>query len=64
MPAYEFKCSQCGYKRTQIYLNFDQMMDSAPLFCPKDRKRMEREPSAPAFTVKGYNAANGYTDSK
>ena len=59
MPTYEFACDACGMLWELILplSRFDETY-SAP--CPRCAGRGDRQPSAPAFTIKGYNARNGY----
>lgn len=56
MPTHDYKCAHCP-------LAFEQRtpIDKADVVtCPTCGQFAERQPGAPSFTVKGFNAANGY----
>ena len=71
MPLYDFRCTQCGKVFRDVHVwnvaERDRVLRDA--FCGEgfDRHiahchgRLELLPSAPAFTVKGFAAANGYS---
>ena len=59
MPLYDYKCPQCGKVReVLIHAN-----SPVKLLCDHGEHHvpMERQPSAPNFTVKGFNSKTGYT---
>lgn len=68
MPMYEFQCVRCGNVVTvSLPVN---ARDTQSVWCrnehctpavPGGVCRMQRQPSAPAFVVKGFNAKNGYS---
>lgn len=59
MPRYDYKCPQCD-------LVFEQQVSLEHItgyFCPKCGVLAIRQPSAPAFTIKGkYTAKTGYSE--
>lgn len=69
MPFYDYECDDCGRRETR-YRSIAERDDWG--VCPScgmwvqhpdaavGPGYMRRVPSAPAFTVKGFNAANGY----
>lgn len=68
MPTYDFRCVKCGHVREQRYQSYAAMQIATDWGCGEPsstQKRctgfMERLPSAPAFTVTGFNAKNGYS---
>lgn len=64
MPTYRFWCMICNAEREVV-----QPYNAAPPWCAACESegaqpypvRMVRQPSAPAFSVKGFNAKNGYS---
>jgi len=54
---YAYICPACGAAQTRIVTMNER--DSQPCFFCENI--MVRQPSAPTFTVKGFNAANGYS---
>lgn len=64
MPTYRFWCPVCNAEREKI-----QPYSACPPYCNECEDdgsqnyptRMIRIASAPAFTVKGFNAKNGYS---
>lgn len=56
MPNFDFKCESCGHV-------FETMTESGRGYtnCHKCGLTAHKQPSAPSFRVKGYNAENGYT---
>jgi predicted nucleic acid-binding Zn ribbon protein len=60
MPVYVYKCQRCGKTEDRFYQSFKQMCLEPSVRCIDDGSRMERVPSAPAFKVTGFNAANNY----
>jgi predicted nucleic acid-binding Zn ribbon protein len=62
MPLFSFRCERCHKVEDRLYASFKQMCAEPAVRCIHDNSRMERIPSAPAFTVGGdYTAANGYS---
>jgi putative FmdB family regulatory protein len=60
MPLYTLKCARCGKTVDRLYTSFKQLCLEPAARCPDDGSRLERVPSAPAFKVEGFNAANNY----
>jgi len=63
MPLFDFKCRACGYEAKDVLLNKrSQQPPNAPT-CPNCKRigTMERMLSAASFSIKGFNAANGYS---
>jgi putative FmdB family regulatory protein len=60
MPIYEYQCQRCGAKEGVYYNSYQEMLTAPVERCDKDGSRMERVMSAPAFSVKGFSAANNY----
>ena len=68
MPCYDYECPVCGNRLTLTVAHAvadEQMCCSLP---PADatywaicRGQLRRQPSAPNFSVKGFNARNGYS---
>lgn len=58
MPFYDYKCPACD-RTAEVFL-VRIRPDDPLLRCANCDHVMERQPSAPAFAVKGFNAANGY----
>lgn len=58
MPLYEYVCV-CGRPIEERIVNCLSAVDDQR--CKSCGHRMTRRPSSPAFTVKGYSEANGYT---
>jgi hypothetical protein len=67
MPRHDYQCPVC--------LRIAELSDEREAWChcecgffegasPAACLKMERLPSAPAFTVKGFNAKNGYSGGK
>ena len=70
MPTYDYRCPRCGARHTlhTSYAEADRQRYCGTV-APRDsnywglcRGELERQPSAPAFVVKGFNAKNGYSD--
>ena len=59
LPMYNFRCGVCGHV-------FERLVpfDTRIAHCPECHEPAERQPSAPAFTIGGWNAANGYAGVK
>ena len=59
MPTYDYACPQCG-KTASLLRPIDKR--DQPILCQNHHTivHMTRVPSAPAFSVQGFNAANGY----
>jgi putative FmdB family regulatory protein len=62
MPFYDFRCSNCDWTK-EIFLVRPQP-ESVALDCPTCGRRMEKQLSAPAFTIAGFRAANGYSSER
>lgn len=62
MPRFDFACLECGHKMIDVQLKLHSTEVPRCLNCgsPKTFKL----PSAPTFSVKGFNAANGYSEEK
>ncbi len=62
MPRHDYRCTVCGVTRTDVWTsNFrDASNTRPPVICDCGRE-MVKLPAAPAFTVTGYNAKNGYS---
>lgn len=63
MPRFDFKCPACGLVRPDVWVSLYRLnqprIDISP--CEQCSTRLERQPSAPAFVVKGYRASTGYS---
>lgn len=61
MPLFDFKCPTCGEVAVDVVVQYPDLPPI--LVCDMHRPQtiMVRQPAAPAFTIKGYNAANGYS---
>lgn len=59
MPTFDYVCDTCGRHAERIVPNAE-----TPVPCPADiiHGPMRRLISAPAFSVKGFNARTGYAD--
>ena len=62
MPRYDFKCPNCGTIRADVTVSNWRSAtgDEMPYDCLDCGTRMVKLPSAPNFSVKGYNAKNHY----
>jgi predicted nucleic acid-binding Zn ribbon protein len=60
LPIYSLKCERCGKIEDRLYASYKELCLTPAARCPIDGSRMERVPSAPAFKVEGFNAANNY----
>jgi putative FmdB family regulatory protein len=58
MPLWDFYCELCDLK---VELSFRTLEDADHATCPKCGSLLSRKPAAPNFSVKGYNADNGYS---
>lgn len=59
MPIWTFICLDCGKTSDQMFTSLDATKTAT---CPDcGSPLVTRQPSAPNFTVKGYNATNGYS---
>lgn len=58
MPFFDFACPNCN-RVIEVFL-VRNMPDAALPVCKYCDVAMQRQPSAPSFAIKGYNAANGY----
>jgi putative FmdB family regulatory protein len=65
MPCFDYKCPVCKAVVEVFKSNFDDA--TKPAYCPYCGRGadgevvMERQPAAPAFTISGYSAKNGYS---
>lgn len=60
MPLFSFKCQRCGQIEDRLYGSWKQLSLKPAVRCSADGSRMERVPSASAFSVSGFNAKNSY----
>lgn len=60
MPLFDFKCLRCGVVREEL-LTAAEAEDIRTRECDRCIGRMERQTGAPAFTISGYSAKNGYS---
>lgn len=62
MPTWTYKCPNpaCGLSRDASFHTVQQR-DHTVVVCRVCCVKMERQPSAPSFTVGGFSAANGYS---
>ena len=58
MPTYDFWCKLCKQK-IELHIPISGPYYSL-VVCPVCNTRLEEIPSAPAFTIKGFNEKNGY----
>ena len=58
MPIFDYVCSWCTHEERDLLVG----SASELVTCANCGGPMDRLPAAPAFTVKGYNAKNGYGD--
>ena len=66
MPYYDFECPDCHMVVTKrlTFQEIDQQeQHQTKYFCTACPTKvvMVRQPSAPSFVVKGFNAKNGYS---
>lgn len=61
MPRFDFKCHPCDRIDTNVWVSVDAAAPNNRRTCYVCGALMEKLPAAPNFSVKGYNAANGYT---
>jgi putative FmdB family regulatory protein len=62
MPRYDFKCDTCG-EVTEVYISSwrEATANDQSHPCPWCKiGKMIKQPVAPSFIIKGFNAANGY----
>lgn len=61
MPRFDYQCESpdCAYIARNLYVPVADV--DVIRACPACGFDMQKLPSAPNFSVKGYNAANGYT---
>lgn len=65
MPRYDFVCPICKFCAEAVLKLAD--LGVQPIYCSRCRMNgdhwhvMDRLPSAPAFSISGYSAANGYS---
>lgn len=65
MPTYDFACKN-GHVRPDVWVSMfrdslRQLPEGFVKPCEDCGEPMEKQPSAPAFTVNGFNAKNGYS---
>ncbi len=62
MPTYSYRCPECMYTCTQHRVMRDRDMQTRCMQCAFSDivSWCERVPTSAAFTVKGFNAQNGY----
>lgn len=58
MPIFVFRCPVCGLERDYLLM---PGKTEEPHVCFHCAAEMEKQPTAPNFTVQGFNAKNGYT---
>lgn len=58
MPRYDFQCRVCDTIVCDVFIPLGELTFRATLHC---KTQMIRLPAAPNFTIKGFNAANGYS---
>jgi hypothetical protein len=67
MPIHEYICNLCGRKEERWFANHDEVLakEKNPIPCKPNPTKckgfLSRRVSAPNFSVKGYNAHNGYS---
>lgn len=63
MPSYSYRCRECmaEYTAPRTIGNRDAPFQCARCLFNDIENWCERIPDAPAFTITGYNAKNGYT---
>jgi len=61
MPLYDLKCANCGAEHKDVLVKGWQHHYSPACSRCKKVGSLQRVPRAAAFTVKGFNAANGYS---
>lgn len=59
MPRFDFKCPACGTVSANVYRSTADAR--VPPICVNCDAVMEKLPSAPSFTIKGFSAKNGYS---
>lgn len=59
MPIHEYLCRDCKHTTTAHYATHKDVLST--IECAWCRGTMDKQISAPAFTVEGYNAKNGYS---
>lgn len=64
MPRFDYKCPTCGQtQEIDTHGLPDYLIEIECGTCP-GRPLLERQPAAPAFNVRGFNARNGYSRDK
>ena len=58
MPTFDYRCQKCHKVHERF---FTLAQGPTQQYCDACGGKMDRLPSAPAFTVTGFNAANGYS---
>ena len=70
MPTYDYECSDCGRRVTRIRPITERDDLETCSHCGQDWDswsgpgQLVRVPSAPSFSIKGFNAANGYAKAR
>lgn len=59
MPRWDFECAVC--RKTYENMMFSNADAAEHAKCPKCGSPLHRKPPAANFTVKGFNAKNGYS---
>jgi predicted nucleic acid-binding Zn ribbon protein len=61
MPTFDYQCPNCGHTQ-ECSIPLDELGFRA-IYCGmcSVRPQMDRLPAAPNFTIKGFNAKNGYS---
>ena len=54
MPRFDFRCRECKNV-------FEEKTVHSLSMCPKCGALADKQPAAPAFSIKGYSAKNGYS---
>lgn len=67
MPRWDFECPNCGRVEEHTYRTYEES-ETDPPFCKNKScdwstrpTMMRRLPSSGSFSVKGFNASNGYS---
>lgn len=61
MPRFDFTCECGGVRKDVVVSNWTSATGrQMPIHCPDCQKEMTKQPAAPNFSVKGFNAKNHY----
>ena len=60
MPIYEYQCTECKHEFEIVWAKMGQE-EKIRVGCPKCNETSKRVPSGFSFTVRGFNASNGYS---